>query len=308
MTSGAMASAVVMAVALGAATGPAAATFPGRNGAIVFVRSGQIYRVRPDGTHLRRLTDSPTEKYSAAFSADGRRIAFAHERLVFRNDAFSHISIMDASGQHRRQLTHERADDTSPTFSADGRTIAFARKGSIWVMDANGSHQRPVTRDGFAPAFSPDGRRIVFRGSDTKPDDFNTPREKEGIFVVDVDGRRRRELTREPMSAPDPAGQRQHVYIDQDPSFSPDGEHIVFIRSGTQCGSGNVYVMSATGKHVRALTSSDPYCGSFSDPAFSPDGRWVVVSGPYIMRADGTHGHRLAGVSGESPDWQPLPR
>jgi Tol biopolymer transport system component len=307
MSSRPIAFAVVVGVALSAATSPAAATFPGRNGDIAFVHSDQIYLIRPDGTHLRRLTDSPTDKFSPSFSADGRKIAFAHLRRVFVRGAYFQISVMDADGRHHRQLTHARADSTSPTFSGDGRTIAFSRRTSVWAMDPDGSHPRLVTKRGQHPAFSPDGRRIVFDGWDTRPDDEATPREKEGIFVVDADGRRRRELTRNPMSGPDPAGNSMPLYRDHDPSFAPDGKHIVFLRSPAGCLSGDVYVMSTSGKHVHALTHPVDGCGNYEDATFSPDGRLVLTDGPYVMHADGTHRRKLPGL-GYSPDWQPLSR
>jgi Tol biopolymer transport system component len=37
------------------------------------------------------------------------------------------------------------SEDTSPTFSPDGRRIAFTRDGEIWLMNSDGSDQRPIT-------------------------------------------------------------------------------------------------------------------------------------------------------------------
>lgn len=294
--------------------GSAGAALPGDNGKIAFVGKGsQIYVVRPDGTHVRRLTDSASEKSSPSFSPNGRRLAFAHLSLDPSRETHFQISIMDADGDHRHQLTHGRLDNSSPSFGPTGDKLAFTRAGSIYLMRLDGSHKRPVTK-GQYPAFSPNGRRIVFEGSDTKPGDVGTPRDKRGIFIVDVDGSRRRELTRNPMGPPDNYGTSEPGHIDHDPSFSPDGERIVFVRAPNQCLSGTVYVMSSAGKHVHAVTKpADGSCGGYYKPSFSPDGRKIVVAAPnglYVMRSDGTHRHKLlvAGGGDSDPDWQPLPR
>ncbi len=74
-----------------------------------------------------------------------------------------------------RRLTFTRGsdgvlgDDGMPDFSPDGRRIVFTsnrdRNGEVYVMDANGSGQRRLTRrpgDDFLPRFSPDGAQIAF--------------------------------------------------------------------------------------------------------------------------------------------------
>lgn len=60
-------------------------------------------------------------------------------------------------------------DDSMPDFTPDGRRIVFTsnrdRQGEIYVMNANGSGQRRLTRragDDWAPDVSPDGTRIAF--------------------------------------------------------------------------------------------------------------------------------------------------
>jgi dipeptidyl aminopeptidase/acylaminoacyl peptidase len=60
----------------------------------------------------------------------------------------------------------------------------------IWIMRADGSHQRQLTRGGFdvEPVFSPDGRRIAF-GRIT-----NDAEGEVAIYVVGVDGRHLREV------------------------------------------------------------------------------------------------------------------
>jgi TolB protein len=60
-------------------------------------------------------------------------------------------------------------DDGMPDYSPDGKRIVFTsnrdRQAEIYVMNADGSGQRRLTRkpgDDFSPRFSPDGREIAF--------------------------------------------------------------------------------------------------------------------------------------------------
>src|SRR5262249_32411016 len=132
----------------------------------------QIYSVEPDGSGLEQLTDDGLNK-DAAYSANGRRIVF--ERAARRQyDLYT----MAADGGDERQLTS--TPDRSQTwgsYSPSGRRIVFDRsrrgcasypcKPAIYVMRADGSHQRRLTRfgskrGGFEPEFAPNGGHIAF--------------------------------------------------------------------------------------------------------------------------------------------------
>ena len=63
---------------------------------------------------------------------------------------------MRADGSHTHRLT-ERDGDSDPAFSPNGKRIVFYRGNpqQIWVMRADGSHQHPVTH-GRADSGEPD--------------------------------------------------------------------------------------------------------------------------------------------------------
>jgi Tol biopolymer transport system component len=82
------------------------------------------------------------------------------------------------------------------------------------------------------PAFSPDGSRIAFTG------------ERDGnreIYVMDADGANQRRLTFTAGTVRDPMVES----VDENPSWSPDGERIGF--DSTRDGNLEVYVMNADG-------------------------------------------------------------
>jgi Tol biopolymer transport system component len=78
-----------------------------------------VYVMRADGTHVRRLTDSPGLDEGAEFSPDGTKIVFSSAR-----DGQQEIYVMDADGTNPRRLTDNPARDESPDWEAlpfDGR-------------------------------------------------------------------------------------------------------------------------------------------------------------------------------------------
>ncbi|HEY2938494.1 MAG TPA: hypothetical protein VGJ27_01645 [Gaiellaceae bacterium] len=120
--------------------------------------------------------------------------------------------------------------------------VAYSARGGIWVMNANGSGRRRLTRSGrgvdFDPSWSPDGRAIVFRTSRGHLRDPNGSG-AEGIFVVNVRTRRQREIQ----------PRRGGLF----PAWSPDGALIAFsgLRGGRR--GDTIHVMTPRGTRVRDL-------------------------------------------------------
>jgi len=89
----------------------------------------QVYLVRPDGSGLRRVTSDRAPRggnrvgaYSAAWSPDGRRLAFASDR-----DGDDDIYIVRLDGTNLRKVTRNLVDDSNPSWSPEGRRIVFDR-------------------------------------------------------------------------------------------------------------------------------------------------------------------------------------
>ena len=108
---------------------------------------------------------------------------------------------------------------------------------------------KPTPLDVQAPAWSPDGRTIV----------FVSWRDGNGeVYAMDADGSGPRNLTQNPAK-------------DVRPAWSPDGRRIAFV--SRRDGNSEIYVMNADGSGKRNLTrdrASDDY------PTWSPDGRRIA--------------------------------
>ena len=79
-------------------------------------------------------------------------------------------------------------------FSPDGSRIAFRSErdgGGVFLMDADGGNLRRLTNEGFNPAWSPDGREIVYATSAANsPHSRNNARSR--LMAVNVETRERR--------------------------------------------------------------------------------------------------------------------
>ena len=124
--------------------------------------------------------------------------------------------------------------------------LYLASQGSVGG-GAVGAAQR---YDDMWPAWSPDGRRIVFTSTrDGDPE----------VYVMNADGSEPRRLTTTP-------GRDAH------PSWSPDGATIAF-QSPRLDGHTRIFLMNADGSHQRPLTHNTGFCGV---PVWSPDGKRIA--------------------------------
>jgi Tol biopolymer transport system component len=141
--------------------------------------SSDIFRVRPNGLDLERLTDDPAFDDQGALSPDGSSLAFVSTRDTGSTDVY----LLDLKTRRTRNLTNSPGGDYRPSWSPDGRTIAFSsdrgtalarspgaweqvQAASVYVIDADGRNLRKLpSREGQlagSPKWSSDGARIVF--------------------------------------------------------------------------------------------------------------------------------------------------
>jgi Tol biopolymer transport system component len=266
--------AVISLGVLATGVSPALGAFPGDNGRIAFdsARDGgdaDVWTMSPDGRDQVNLTaNSEGEDFAASWRADGKQIAFMSNRETPNNPTPPgspgpdfEIFVMDADGSNQKQITFNDVGDEFPAWSPDGKRIVFVRN--------------------FADFFQPDS----------------------DIFTMRANGTHERRLTNSP------------GVNDFDPEWSPDGRRIAF--ASERDGDAEIYTMRPNGSGVRQLTFNDQFDGH---PSWSPDARKIAFTsrrdvGPetpfqleiYTMRADGRDQTRLTfdDLADEFPAWSP---
>ena len=191
-----------------------------------------FYTAKPDGSDKRRLTTHPEYDAEGTLSPDGKTIVFTSLR-----DGDLDIYTMNVDGSNVRRLTHTLGYDGGPFYSPDGKLIVYRTfhpqtaadsaeylallakrlvrptRMEIWVMNADGSGQRQLTRLGganFAPYFHPDGKRIIFASN------YRSPRSPNfNLYLINPDGTGLEQVT-------------TALWFNSFPMFSPDGRQLVW--------------------------------------------------------------------------------
>jgi Tol biopolymer transport system component len=298
--------ALISFAVLTAMSAPARATYPGAtNGRLAFgMNVGgnvDVYTARPGGQALRRLTDDPGFDACAAYSADGRRIAYCSGK----GGGPVQVWTMKQNGTDKQQVTYMSGAAIFPDFSPDGSEIVFTAKpaGSptrdIYVIGSDGSGLTRLTNgigtgNNAYPAFSPDGSKIVFDSDRTGTWQ---------VWLMNADGSGQAQLT----SSPQPK--------DQVPDWSPDGSKIAYladthgIADTVSPSWGDIWVMNADGSNQHPITSGATYYGT----AWSPDGAriatldWPSRTVYTVDAADGSDPQAVHPGPGIQyvPGWQP---
>jgi Tol biopolymer transport system component len=233
--------------------------------------SADLYRVRPDGRDLERLTDNASYDDQAAFSPDGTRLVFVTTRAGGTADLWT----MDVATRREQPLTAGDGGDFRPSWSPDGQWIAFSsdrtaglpfsrgRWEALHVVDVYVIHpdgtglKRLSTHGGFcgSPKWSDDSARVIaYCMSAQETIDFRwsagTPDGTTGLMTFDV---------ATGQSSPVAAGPGVKI----SPAFLPGGQ-IGFVRKDK----------AAAGIYYTGGTSGPK--GTIQSASWAPDGARVV--------------------------------
>jgi len=220
------------------ASGGRAIAFDARAGDTVELRLVPRERGEPRTVvALRALTVAP--------SHDGRRIVWTQGGWTC-----GRMLVADVDGSHARALTDSTMGFFNMAWSPDDRTIAVTRRDTtgdlqIWTFDVRTGASRSVTAFEKSagrpqwPAWSPDGKRLAVQAG--RYDRQNPEKSEADIWVMNADGSDLRRITT-----------RERPWMDETPSWMPDGKRIVF--QSTRSGRFDVWIMNADGSGARQIT------------------------------------------------------
>jgi len=195
--------------------------------------SYDIFVAKDDGTDIKRLTDA--DGYDAEATVNWKT-----KKIIYTSMASGDLDLwtMDLDGSHKKQLTKSFGYDGGAVISRDGKKIAWRAghpttpetkqkysdllkdnltspfKMELFVSDADGSNVKQITDFGcasFAPAFTPDGKQILFSSNK-----HNCDGRKFELYLINVDGSKLRQVT-------------HFDGFTSFPEFSPDGKKLVFV-------------------------------------------------------------------------------
>jgi Tol biopolymer transport system component/DNA-binding winged helix-turn-helix (wHTH) protein len=200
-----------------------------------------------------RLTDGPLQFESPVAARAGSRIFF------LGTDARSELASVSAAGN----LVTERgflASAVRVDYTRDGKWVAWTdHNGLLWRARADGTERLQLTPDNldvFLAHWSPDGTRLAVMARE--------PGNAWQIYLTGVNGGDLQPMLRERRNA-------------ADPSWSPDGQSLVFGRTNDAMGKENaarmLQILHLQSGHVETVPDSD---GLFS-PRWSPDGRYIAA-------------------------------
>ena len=181
-----------------------------------------LYIADADGANARAFLSSAALEFDASFSIDGRWVLFSSTR-----DGSADIYRAHPDGSALERLVDDPAYDAQASLSPNGRTLAFvsSRSGQadIWLLDLKTKKLSNLTQHpagDFRPAWSPDGKWLAFSTDrDSKLPHFPKGdfvlRQSTEIYVVRVDGRGLKRVTRDDEFA-------------GSPSWSADGRKLAF--------------------------------------------------------------------------------
>ncbi|HEX9080415.1 MAG TPA: Tol-Pal system beta propeller repeat protein TolB [Desulfuromonadaceae bacterium] len=240
---------------------------------------------------LRRFAHSFDDEILLALT--GERGCFT-TRIAFVSTQTGNkeIYIMDWDGHNPQQLTRNGSINLNPAFSPDGRDIVF----TSYKHGNPDLYKRALSSTVEVPISHRKGLNITGAWS---PDGSKIALtlSKDGnaeIYTISRDGGNPQRLTVYPS-------------IEVSPAWSPDGGQIAFVSD--RLGKPQIFVMDAKGYNVRRLTTA----GSFNvTPSWSPKGDKIAYARMqngfqiYTINVDGSADTELTSTGrNENPTWSP---
>ncbi len=251
---------------------------------------------------LRQLTEAERSAFRELAQRLDAEIVWSSNR-----DGNHELYLMDLRSQEVRRLTRHPHVDFFSRFSPDGKKIVFMRSQRPWVsfreetawdiylVNVDGTGEQLLAREGYAPAWSPDGRSVVFSrgnrfvrvelangkeeilldanqaipgahvlGSEPSPDGrrlaSTVRRLFDGVAIYDLDQHRLIPMTKEQAC--------QIVWM-------PDGQSVLWVATGGRGGT-RIMTSRADGSGQRVFMDLPGEYSHEYFPKVSNDGRWLI--------------------------------
>ena len=204
-----------------------------------------------------RVADMVYEKLTGIEGVFSTRVAYvtADDRPDGR---WYSLFVADQDGENDHRIIESRDPLMSPAWSPDSRQIAYVsfrnNRSAVVVQNLRSGNWREVSNApgvNGAPAFSPDGRKLVLTlgGTNGNLD----------IYTMDLRTRQTTRLT-------------THRAIDTEGTWSPDGRWIYF--NSDRSGGPQIYRIPASGGTPERVTFEGSYNAR---PRLSPDGKKLAM-------------------------------
>jgi Tol biopolymer transport system component len=251
------------------------------DGKIDYKDSAVVYLFDLEKGEEQVLVSDESYNKKPVFTPDGQSVVFCSLRRLGRNYGVFSINIKT---KELTELVSDLYENTAPSLSKDNRYVLYSSwredkdgdgkidfdfrdKSAIYITDIQDKVTVQLTKDRYDnsfPSFSPDDKEIVYlsRRRDTNGDGKIDSLDFWGIYTISLDKKIPEEIVAD-------------KYYNKFPSFTKDGESVIFlgsIRRESRCKNEeirdtfenkSVFILNVRKKDVTQLTSTKYFSASF---------------------------------------------